>query len=149
MCPRSCRKTTVFFAAHINRDLSGVAHSWSSSKWEAPAGGCRDLNGLGIGGNEFGFPGGVAGHRVAVPFGEYVRFDLFFDTDASAGTLFIAGQATNIVDFPFEIQCDGVMTLRSIDGSGSGTSQWHPEIPRGSQAIDSAAPTAVAIIHNH
>ena len=69
----------------------------------------------------------VGGASIGIPviFGEYARFDLHFDTEIDAATLYINGEITSIVNFPFENPSDGVTTLRSIDDSGLGTARWY------------------------
>jgi hypothetical protein len=68
---------------------------------------------------------GGASSGVPVVFDEYVRFDLDFDTDLSAATLYINNEITRLVNRPFENASTGVTTLRSIDDSGAGTAQWY------------------------
>jgi probable HAF family extracellular repeat protein len=69
----------------------------------------------------------VAGASIGIPvvFGEYARFDFHFDTEFDATTLYINGEITSVVNFPFENPSAGVTTLRSIDDTSSGMAQWY------------------------
>ena len=68
---------------------------------------------------------GLTSTGIQVPFGEYVLLGFAFDTVTSSATLYINGQLTNIVDYPFFNPSNGVTTLRSCDDTGAGTAQWY------------------------
>jgi len=68
---------------------------------------------------------GLTSTGIQVPFGEYVLLGFAFDTVTSSATLYINGEVTNIVDYPFFNPSSGLTTLRSCDDTGAGTAQWY------------------------
>ena len=63
---------------------------------------------------------------VPVVFGEYVKFDLYFDVFAETATLYINDTVTDVIDVPFVNPSDGVAAMNSSHVSDpGGSARWY------------------------
>lgn len=63
---------------------------------------------------------------VPIVFGQYEKFDLYFNCETDLATLYINNQITNAVDIPFKSNSDYLMSICSrTDTNVDGSARWY------------------------